>query len=377
MPEELFDLVEDLFDGASNRRKKSKKSKKKAGKQAQRPIQNAPAPSPRRRAESSSGGLLGRITSMFQPASEPQPAPEADPHADLERAHQQQLRLLDEVRRSVDEVTEARRRMQERADLNTRRSAEHEAQAAAHMRAGREDLARVALERKRLAMAQSGEFERELSALGKEQTQLLRAEARLEAKIEAFEMRRDVLRSQRASAEAQARMSEMYGGVSEESRDVAFTLQRIETHTTDLRSRGAALDQMLDDGLVDGVEDPQTRFDRRLELAEVEDDLERLRRETSAGGTMTVRILGEGQYRLGENLIDALNDLDARLLAFLDAGDEEHFSELLSHMASLVHAQGTALDDAELVRSDAVIPPEDATVEEIRALLGVEGLIPG
>ena len=140
----------------------------------------------------------------------------------------------------------------------------------------------VALERKAArAMAQAGEIQREVDALAKEQTQLLRAEARLEAKIEAFQMRREVLKSQRASAEAQARMGELYGGISEESSDVAFTLRRIETRTTELRSRGPAIDEMLDEGLVDGLEDPQTRFDRRLELAGVDDDLERLRRELS------------------------------------------------------------------------------------------------
>jgi hypothetical protein len=46
-------------------------------------------------------------------------------------------------------------------------------------------------------------------------------------------------------------------------------------------------------------------------------------------------------------------------------------------MAALVHERGTPLADDELLPSDAILPPEDSTVDEIRALLGVEGLIPG
>jgi phage shock protein A len=172
--------------------------------------------------------------------------------------------------------------MQERSTRNEQRMADFEAQARQHLAAGREDLARVALERKRLGVAQAAEFERELASLAHEQTQLLRAEARLEAKIETFRMRRDVLRSQRASAEAQARISEAYGGVTEESRDVAYTVRRIESHTAELRSRGAAAEQMLDDGLVEGVEDPQARFERKLAMSEVDDDLARLQREMDA-----------------------------------------------------------------------------------------------
>lgn len=276
MPEELFDILEEVLDAASDRRKKSKK---KARKRARKngyvePIRQA-------------GGLLGRITSLFQPALPPQPQQarlEPGPEEELDAAYRQQLRLLDDVRRSIDEVSEAQRRMEERAARNRQRMADFETQARQYLLDGREDLARVALERKRLGEAQAAEFERELASLAREHTQLLRAEARLEAKIEAFRMRRDVLRSQRASAEARARISEAYSGLSEESSDVAYTVRRIETHTKELRSRGAAADQMLDDGLIEGIEDPRTRFDRKLALSEVDADLERLRRELEAEG---------------------------------------------------------------------------------------------
>ena len=43
----------------------------------------------------------------------------------------------------------------------------------------------------------------------------------------------------------------------------------------------------------------------------------------------------------------------------------------------LIHERGKALADDELVASDAIVPPEDASVAEIRELLGEEGLIPG
>jgi len=90
-----------------------------------------------------------------------------------------------------------------------------------------------------------------------------------------------------------------------------------------------------------------------------------------------VRILGEGQFRLDDVLIDDLNALDEQLQEYLEAGDDEHFSDLLHQMANLVHARGTPLADDELVQSDAILPPEDATLDEVLALLGAEGLIPG
>lgn len=282
MPEEIFDLLEEVFDEASDRRKKRRKQARQRARQDD--WDDDRAATSRQTSPPSSGSVLGRITRLFQPAPpQQQAAPEPSPEADLDAAYRKQLRLLDDVRQSVAEVTEAQRRMQERASQNERRQADFEAQARQHLAEGREDLARVALERKRLGVAQAGEFERELASLAHEQTQLLRAEARLEAKVDAFRTRREVLRSQRASAEAQARISEAYGGLSEESRDVAYTVRRIETHTAELRSQSAAVDEMLDEGLVEGVEDPKARFDRRLALSEVDDDLERLRRELDTG----------------------------------------------------------------------------------------------
>ncbi len=92
---------------------------------------------------------------------------------------------------------------------------------------------------------------------------------------------------------------------------------------------------------------------------------------------MIVRILGEGQFRLDDDLIDALNELDTRLMEYLDDDDEEQFSALLHQMANLVHERGEPLADDELLPSDAILPPEDATLNEILDLLGAEGLIPG
>jgi len=92
---------------------------------------------------------------------------------------------------------------------------------------------------------------------------------------------------------------------------------------------------------------------------------------------MIVRIIGEGQYRLDDALIDDLNALDAELQIDLVSDDAAHFCEVLQRMAALIHERGEPLADAEFLRSDAVVPPPDALIEEIRQLLGDEGLIPG
>ena len=89
---------------------------------------------------------------------------------------------------------------------------------------------------------------------------------------------------------------------------------------------------------------------------------------------MIVRISGEGQYRLRDDAIDRINVLDDALEAALDTED---FAAALAALIDEVRAVGEALADEELLASDVVLPPADATAEEVKAMLSDDGLIPG
>lgn len=92
---------------------------------------------------------------------------------------------------------------------------------------------------------------------------------------------------------------------------------------------------------------------------------------------MIVRILGEGQYDVPEHSLDGLNELDAALEAALDTGEETAFRAALTQLLERVRASASRLPDDALQASDAILPDEAASLEEVRDLLGEEGLIPG
>jgi hypothetical protein len=89
-----------------------------------------------------------------------------------------------------------------------------------------------------------------------------------------------------------------------------------------------------------------------------------------------VRLMGEGQYRVDDSLLEQLNELDDRAIAAIEAGNEIDLDEALDGMAGLVRSQGQPLADDEIATSDALVPPSDMSLEEARQFLSDEGFVP-
>lgn len=92
---------------------------------------------------------------------------------------------------------------------------------------------------------------------------------------------------------------------------------------------------------------------------------------------MIVRIMGEGQLDLTEADLDLLNTFDDALEKALEAGDEGTFRKALNDLLEKVREDGKPLPPDALVSSQFILPPSDATMEEVREMLQDDGLIPG
>ena len=91
---------------------------------------------------------------------------------------------------------------------------------------------------------------------------------------------------------------------------------------------------------------------------------------------MIVRVLGEGQFEVDDEVAKGLNDLDEQAQQALEAGDQDRLTELLERMAEAVRTNGARVPDEDLTPSEAIVPPSDLTLEEARELFEDEGLIP-
>jgi hypothetical protein len=92
---------------------------------------------------------------------------------------------------------------------------------------------------------------------------------------------------------------------------------------------------------------------------------------------MIVRISGEGQFDVPEGHVEELNRLDDDLTKAVDGDDEGQFKAALEALLTSVRSAGEELPADWIGPSDLVLPSPDATIHEVREVLGDEGLIPG
>lgn len=104
-------------------------------------------------------------------------------------------------------------------------------------------------------------------------------------------------------------------------------------------------------------------------------------------GSIVVRIMGHGQYRLDSTAAAKLNDIDNEIVKFVQSAPPEagsghdgmyqRFKKMLGEMTELVTHKGKQVPPSDIIPSDLILPPEDVSIEEARELFQGEGLIPG
>jgi len=86
--------------------------------------------------------------------------------------------------------------------------------------------------------------------------------------------------------------------------------------------------------------------------------------------------MGEGQWRVADEVRAQIDELDTETERAVAAGDEPAMQAALRSVHELVRGSGEQLDHAHLGASDLVVPPADLSLAEGRELLHGEGLIP-
>jgi phage shock protein A len=193
-------------------------------------------------------GFLDRMSTVVQAKMNKIMDKIEDPRETLDVSYEKQLQLLQNVKRGVAEVTTSKKRLElQKAKLQMGLD-KLDGQAKEALQAGREDLARKALENKASLLAQSSTLDQQIADLQDQQQKLMDAESRLATKVESFRTKKETIKAQYSAADAQVKITESVTGISEEMADVGMAVQRAEEKTENMKARSAALDELLESG---------------------------------------------------------------------------------------------------------------------------------
>ena len=209
-----------------------------------------------------------------------------NPGETLDYAYEKQLEQIQVIRKGIVDVVTAKKRLQTHAATLERQVQKLEIQARTAIRVRREDLARMAIERKQLIIVESGSLSQQIAELEHQQAQMITSESQLRGKIEAFRSRKELIKAQYSAAEAQVRISEAVHGIGSDMADVGLVMQRAIDKTETMRARASAVQELEAAGTFEdltSIGPPQDDIDRALAQLgagnAVDADLARLKAE--------------------------------------------------------------------------------------------------
>ena len=235
-------------------------------------------------------GLMSRMSTIFKSKVSAALDSAEDPRQTLDYSYERQMEMLQQVKRSLADAVTARKQIELQKIRLQGDMDKYQGEAEAALKAGREDLARQALERKAALGTQAQGLDGQIAELKTQEDKMEENARRLETKIASFRAQKEVIKAQYTTAQAQVKMGEASTGLSEELADVGLSVQRAQDKTERMRARAQAIDELTDKGvLVDALaapgEDPVERELRRTQqTSQVEDDLQALKAKVAAGG---------------------------------------------------------------------------------------------
>ena len=233
-------------------------------------------------------GLMKRFSDVMKAKTSKLLDRAEDPRETLDYSYERQLEMVQKVRRGLADVATSRKRIELQTSQLQASAAKLADQARQAVAAGREDLAREALNRRAGLEAQLEGLRAQQDQLAGEEQKLTIALQRLQAKVEAFRTRKETIKATYTAAEATAKIGEAVSGISEEMGDVGLAIQRAEDKTAQLQARAGAVDELIASGALEDVTsepggDIQRQLDQLSAGASVDAELARLKAELGSG----------------------------------------------------------------------------------------------
>lgn len=235
-------------------------------------------------------GIFSRISTFFKVRANAALDQAEDPGQVMDYSYSKQLEQLQQIKRSIADVVTAEKRLELQQSQLLDKTNQREQQARQALAAGREDLARMALQEKENAVLQVNGYEQQLAQLRDQRDKLLAMQRTVTARVEAFRTQKEMVKAQYNAAQAQVRVNETLTGMSEEMGEMNLAMQRAQDKVLNMQARADAMETLIeaDDFSVQALPGGESSLDRELHKIAAEQNidaqLQALKQDMQLGG---------------------------------------------------------------------------------------------
>jgi phage shock protein A len=192
-------------------------------------------------------GIFSRISTFFKIRANAALDKAEDPGQVMDYSYSKQLEQLQDLKRSIAEVVTAEKRLELQQSQMVTKTNLREQQARQALTAGREDLARQALQEKETLLIQVNGFEQQIAQLRAQKENLLDMQHKLTARVEAFRTQKEMVKAQYNAAQAQVKINETLTGISTEMGDMNQAMVRAQDKVLSMQARANAMETLIDE----------------------------------------------------------------------------------------------------------------------------------
>jgi phage shock protein A len=199
-----------------------------------------------------------------------------DPRESLDDSYDRQVDMLAQLRRGLAEVATARKRIELQGQEIGARYDRLGDQAQEAMDQGREDLARVALERRSGLEQEIAALRGQFDALRQQEERLQENERRMTARVAAFRTQKETLKASYTASAAQVKANESVAGITSDLGGVGRTIDQAKDKVQQMQARAAATDELIARGIVqDQTAAPDEDLEHQIAAGRSRADIER------------------------------------------------------------------------------------------------------
>jgi phage shock protein A len=220
-------------------------------------------------------GVMKRLSGIVQAKTNKLLDKAEDPRESLDLSYQKQLESLQQVRRSVADVTTAKKRIELQAGQIQQQADKLQQQAKAALGQGNENLAREALARRAALAEQLTELQTQHEQVAGQEAKLIDTAKKLQAQVDAFRTKKETMKATYTAAEAQTKIGEAVSGISESMSDAGMSMQRAQDKIDSMQARAGAMDELLASGALTNLNQPVDDIQAELDKVQATDTVDR------------------------------------------------------------------------------------------------------